>query len=150
MSVGRSQHIVPDRTRRIVEHRDHARCRVPGCTAGGHLEVHHIVHWLEGGPTDTWNLICRCPYHHRLHHRRVLGITGDADVPDGVTFTNRHGRPIAQSGARPIPPPGPPPPPMSTYRHPTGERFDTRWFEFHRQPGTATAAATSSTAHSSS
>jgi hypothetical protein len=82
-----------------------------------------------------------CPYHHRLHHRGLLGITGDPNVPDGVTFTNRHGRPIAQSGAKPIPPPGPPPPPIGSYRHPTGDRFDTRWFEFRRQPGTATAAA---------
>jgi hypothetical protein len=39
---------------------------------------------------------------------------------------------------------------MSTHRHPTGERFDTRWFEFHRQPGTATVAATSSMANGSS
>jgi hypothetical protein len=82
--------------------------------------------------------------------KRAPRWTDRQDMPDGVTFTNRHGRPIAQSGTKPIPPPGPPPPPMSTYRHPTGERFDTRWFEFHRQPGTATAAATRSTANSSS
>jgi hypothetical protein len=31
VSVGRAQYIVPDRTRRVVEHRDHG-CRVPGCS----------------------------------------------------------------------------------------------------------------------
>ena len=55
-SVGRTQRIVPERTRRIIEHRDRG-CRVPGCNNHRYVEVHHIVHWLEGGPTDTANLI---------------------------------------------------------------------------------------------
>ena len=79
VSVGRSQHIVPDRTRRIVEHRD-GGCRVPGCRHDRFVEVHHIIHWSAHGPTDTWNLICLCPRHHRLHHQGRLGITGNADV----------------------------------------------------------------------
>ena len=89
VSVGRSQHIVPDRTRRVVEHRD-GGCRVPGCTARHFLEVHHIIHWDDDGPTDTWNLICLCPHHHRLHHQGKLGIVGNADTPGGVTFTDHH------------------------------------------------------------
>ncbi|MGB9346732.1 MAG: hypothetical protein WCA90_11925, partial [Ilumatobacteraceae bacterium] len=28
-------------------------CRVPGCTHSHVLEVHHIIHWQHGGPTDT-------------------------------------------------------------------------------------------------
>jgi hypothetical protein len=106
--------------------------------------VHHIVHWLDGGVTDTFNLICLCPHHHRLHHRGRLGICGNADAPDGVIFTNAHGRPIAQTGAEPIPPSGPPPPPTGTYRHPSGERLDTRWFEFHRSPPAASASRAAS------
>jgi hypothetical protein len=55
-SVGRSQYVVPDRTRRIVERRDRG-CRVPGCTADRFVEVHHIVHWEAGGRTDLANLL---------------------------------------------------------------------------------------------
>src|SRR5690606_13524590 len=40
-SVGRSQRIVPDRTRRMVERRDRG-CQVPGCTADRFVEIHHI------------------------------------------------------------------------------------------------------------
>jgi len=39
-SVGRSQHIVPDRTRRLVEHRD-GGCRAPGCDQCRWVQVHH-------------------------------------------------------------------------------------------------------------
>jgi hypothetical protein len=134
LSVGRRQRTVPDRTRRVVENRDAYRCQVPGCDAQHHLEVHHIIHWLSGGPTDTWNLICLCPHHHRLHHKSGLGITGNADIDGGVTFTDAKGRPISPSGARPTPPSGPPPPPVGRFLHPTGERFDTRWFEFGPSP----------------
>jgi hypothetical protein len=51
-NVGRTQRIVPDRTRRLVQDRDRG-CRFPGCTARAYLEVHHVLHWRDGGPTDT-------------------------------------------------------------------------------------------------
>jgi hypothetical protein len=141
ISVGRSQRIVPERTRRIVLLRDQG-CRVPGCGADRHLDVHHIIHWEDWGRTETPNLISLCARHHRMHHRGRLGIAGDADAPDGVTFTNRHGVPITPSGARPEPPGEPPPPISGSYEHPLGECFDGRWFEF-REPqdtGRRTAA----------
>ena len=65
-----------------------------------------------------------------MHHRGELGIAGDADQPDGVTFTSRSGRVIAASGARPTRPGAPPPPPGGRYRHPLGERLDSRWLTF--------------------
>jgi hypothetical protein len=130
MSVGRSQRIVPERTRRQVMLRDQG-CRVHGCSVDKFLEVHHIVHWEDDGPTDTWNLICLCPHHHRLHHQGKLGIVGNADVPSGVVFTNLAGNPIAQTGAKPKPPEAPPPTPIGTYRHPLGERLDSRWIYFN-------------------
>lgn len=133
VSVGRSQHIVPDRTRRLVEHRD-GGCRVPGCASDRFVEVHHIIHWTHQGPTDTWNLICLCPKHHRLHHQGRLGITGDADQPDGVAFTDANGRILVESGARPWPPGAPPPPIEGTYEHPIGERLDSRWLYFNDDP----------------
>ena len=68
VSVGRAQHTVPDRTRRLIEHRDGV-CRVPGCESRRGLQVHHLVHWEDGGATDTANLCCLCAKHHRMHHR---------------------------------------------------------------------------------
>jgi len=64
VNVGRTQRIVPDRTRRLVEDRDRG-CRYPGCVARSWLEVHHVIHWEHGGPTDTPNLACLCPYPSR-------------------------------------------------------------------------------------
>ncbi len=68
LSVGRASRIVPERTRLAIEERDRG-CRVPGCDHTAWLQVHHIVHWLDGGPTDTWNLVALCSHHHRLHHQ---------------------------------------------------------------------------------
>ena len=88
ISVGRSQYIVPDRTRRVVIHRD-GGCGTPGCNVTHHLEVHHIIHWEDGGVTETWNLIALCPHHHRLHHQGKLGISGNADIPGGARLHRR-------------------------------------------------------------
>ena len=59
ISVGRTQRMIPQRTRLVVLQHDQG-CRIPGCTADDHLEIHHIVHWEDGGPTDTWNLVALC------------------------------------------------------------------------------------------
>ena len=124
-SVGRAQHVVPGRTRRIVERRDRG-CRVPGCDAGRFVEIHHIVHWNAGGPTDTWNLVSLCPRHHKLHHQGRLGISGNADQFDGLVFTDADGEPIPGSGI-PTLPTGPPPSPQVPYRAPLAGRFDWNW-----------------------
>ncbi|CAN5776723.1 hypothetical protein BH24ACT6_BH24ACT6_06940 [soil metagenome] len=137
VSVGRAQYIVPDRTRRVVEHRDHG-CRVPGCSQRRWVQVHHIVHYgpPDNGPTDTWNLICLCPHHHRLHHRGKLGITGNADLTPGtrraVVFTDARGRCI-EPGATPVAPGGPPPEPSGTWQHPLGERLQ-HWAVYFNPP----------------
>ena len=125
VSVGRSQRIVPERTRNIVLHRD-GGCRVPGCDASHHLEIHHIVHWEDGGPTDTWNLIALCPRHHRLHHRGKLDITGNADL--GTVRFAVDGRDLARDGPSPTPPDDRSPP--GTYRAPAGEPIESRWMSF--------------------
>ena len=81
-----------------ILHRDR-KCRVPWCPQTRWLHVHHVEHVADGGATDTANLIAICPADHRLHHRGQLGISGDADRPDGLTFTDarrpghRPGRP---------------------------------------------------------
>ena len=74
---GRATRTVSRRLRRALEHRDHT-CVVPGCGATRGLHAHHIRHWEDGGPTELDNLVLVCPYHHRMHHRGVITITGPA------------------------------------------------------------------------
>lgn len=136
VSVGRSQRIVPDRTRRLLADRDR-RCLFPGCPATRHLEIHHLRHWADGGPTDTANLASLCPYHHDAHHRGEFTITGNPDSPGPLAFVDADGRTIPPL-AKPRPPsPGEPlPRPNQPYRHPTGERIQTRWLHFSGPPPT--------------
>ena len=115
----------------MVEDRDRG-CRTPGCSRRRWLHIHHIIHWEDGGPTDTANLICLCGFHHRAHHRGVLGITGNADEPDGVRFTDQHGRLLKPNGAPT--PPGDLPHPSGRYHHPIGERLDRRNIVFRERP----------------
>jgi Domain of unknown function (DUF222)/HNH endonuclease len=121
VSVGRTQYAVPDRTRRLVLQRD-KKCRVPWCNQTRWLQVHHIIHDEHHGPTDTWNLAGICGPCHRLRHKGLLGISGNADEPDGLTFTDDHGR-VIDPATRPRKPTGPPPDPANPYRHPLGERL---------------------------
>jgi hypothetical protein len=134
VSVGHTQHTVPQRTRRLVLYRDR-KCRVPWCDHNRWLQVHHVVHREHGGSNDTSNLIGICPGCHRLHHQGQLGITGDADDPDGLTFTDPHGRTIDPT-THPTKPTGPPPSPTRPYGHPLGERLYRKWLTFPDPPPT--------------
>jgi hypothetical protein len=133
LSVGRTERLVPDRARRIIEQRD-GGCIVPGCGRTVGLDVHHIVHWEHGGRTDTSNLCCLCRKHHRQHHLGLLGISGDADRPGELVVTDRWGRPMHTSGVIPPAEPKAPPErtaatrevPVVTYKPATGERCNAR------------------------
>ena len=78
IGAGRTTRLINRRLRRALEHR-HPTCAVPGCGATRGLHAHHIRHWEDGGPTELNNLVLLCPYHHRLHHRGLITITGPAD-----------------------------------------------------------------------
>lgn len=120
VSVGRSQRIVPQRTRRLVEDRD-AGCRYPGCAAASYLENHHIVHWSDGGATDLENLVSLCSAHHRMQHQGYFTIGGDPNTPDGLEFRTHHGRVIEVQRPGPdAPRPDRPPPIRDVTR---GERL---------------------------
>lgn len=120
IGVGRSR-TIPAALRAVVEQRDHG-CRVPGCDRTRGLQLHHVVHWEDGGLTETHNLVAVCGRHHRDHHAGRLQIAGDdADDPHGITF--RRGRVTITD--RPPPRPaahsGLPPPDVPAYVHPVGE-----------------------------
>ncbi len=102
VNLARRKHVVSSRLRTVVEHRD-GGCAVPGCSATHWLTVHHLWHWEDGGPTDTWNLITLCPAHHRAIHSGEYRIDGNPDRPDTLGFIDARGRPI---GLSPPTPPG--------------------------------------------
>ncbi len=93
IGAGRTTRLINRRLRRALEHR-HRMCAVPGCGATRGLHAHHLRHWEDGGPTELDNLVLLCPYHHRLHHRGLITITGPADA---LTRHRRH-RPTTKPG----------------------------------------------------
>jgi hypothetical protein len=129
IGAGRTTRVINRRLRRALEHR-HPTCAVPGCGASRGLHAHHIRHWEDGGPTELFNLVLVCPYHHRAHHRGVITITGPAD---NLTVTDSSGRLLSPGSlARP---PNRPPPAVPPWPGPTGERADWWWYEpFQPQP----------------
>jgi hypothetical protein len=75
LDLGRSQRLVSDQQYRALALRDDGRCAHPGCESTWYLEAHHVVHWIDGGPTDMDNLILLCGAHHDAHHRGEFTIT---------------------------------------------------------------------------
>jgi hypothetical protein len=68
LDIGRRTRTIPAALRRAVIARDR-HCVAPGCDRPPEwCEVHHRVHWLDGGETKLANLELRCiPHHHDEH-----------------------------------------------------------------------------------
>ena len=96
VSVGRRTRVVPRRQRRLVRARDRT-CRFPGCCAR-RADVHHIIHWADGGLTALSNLILLCRTHHRLIHERRFSLTLEAN--GDARFFRPDGRPIVTARDR--------------------------------------------------
>jgi hypothetical protein len=79
VGIGRRSRTVPGWLRRLVYERDGGQCQHPGCRNTRWLQVHHIVSWAQGGPTDLDNLILLCGSHHRWVHERGWHVTGPTD-----------------------------------------------------------------------
>ena len=121
--LGRSTREIPRRIRRALERRDRT-CRIPGCDSTRGLHAHHIIHWEDHGPTELWNLVLVCPYHHRQHHQGLLGIAGPADQ---LTVTDKWGKTL--TGATLARAPTTSPPTVQPYPHPSGEHADWKWYQ---------------------
>jgi hypothetical protein len=69
LDVGREQRLVSGALRRAVELRD-GGCVFTGCDAPSHwADVHHLVHWIDGGDTSLDNSALLCERHHtKVHH----------------------------------------------------------------------------------
>ncbi|MGY2074514.1 DUF222 domain-containing protein [Blastococcus sp. SYSU DS0828] len=69
LDLGRRHRVVPPALRRAVEYRDRG-CVFAGCDAPAHwCDVHHLVHWADGGETSLENSGLLCERHHtKVHH----------------------------------------------------------------------------------
>src|SRR4051794_19784850 len=85
LDVGRTQRVVPAHLRRAVEQRD-GHCVFAGCSAPTHwCDVHHVVHWIEGGGTSLNNSGLVCERHHtKVHHG--FRIVRDDTAPPGARW----------------------------------------------------------------
>lgn len=128
LALGRSTRTVPAWLRTIIVDRD-GGCQC--CGSASWLEVHHIVHWIDGGPTDPSNLITLCRSCHQRHHRGEIVVSGDPTRPgdpDAIRITNQHGVSLRRT-------PTPTPPdqlPIGRYRPPLGEKMQWDWLTFER------------------
>lgn len=128
LGISPLQPTVNPRLRALIEARD-GGCRYPGCSQRRWIQVHHLVHREDGGLTIAVNLLCLCPYHHRLHHRGAFTIEGDPSTTDGLRFIDHWGHDIGPPRYGPVAPPafGTQP----SFTPPTGERLDSRWFTWN-------------------
>jgi Domain of unknown function (DUF222) len=68
LDIGRATRTWPTGIRRAVTLRD-GGCTFPGCDRPARWsEIHHIWHWVDGGPTSLANAACLCGPHHVLIH----------------------------------------------------------------------------------
>lgn len=66
LDLGRTHRLVTPHLRTALILRDKG-CAMPGCTRRPRwCEAHHIISWLDGGPTDLDNLVLLCRRHHRM------------------------------------------------------------------------------------
>jgi hypothetical protein len=89
LNLGRTRRHPSDAQRIAIRRRDKG-CRFPGCSHTEFTDVHHLRHWIDGGPTDLDNLIELCDEHHRCVHELGWTVTGDAN--EELTFRSPTGR----------------------------------------------------------
>ena len=130
LTLGRSRRLASPAQTLALYARD-AGCSFPGCDVEpAWCERHHIISWIDGGPTDLSNLTLLCRYHH--HHFAHRGwrcrITHDG-LPAWIPpkWVDRAQRSIVHPRIRtknwtttpPLPTPPLPTPPLPTPPLPT-------------------------------
>ncbi|MEU0094337.1 DUF222 domain-containing protein [Kribbella sp. NPDC006257] len=117
LDVGRGQRYVTKAMWRVLARRD------KGCVVCGmpprYSHAHHIIHWIDGGPTSVENLVFLCGVHHTAVHHGHYTIT----ITKGKVHVTR---------------PSWADPPRSTGRR--------AWFTTFRPPGTGASRLARTTA----
>ncbi|WP_328327199.1 HNH endonuclease [Kribbella sp. NBC_00382] len=78
LDVGMEYRFVTRYIRRALNRRDKGCviCKAPP----SHCHAHHVVHWIDGGPTSIQNLVLLCGAHHRAVHAGHWSVTVTAGV----------------------------------------------------------------------
>jgi hypothetical protein len=93
LDVGRQQRLATAAIWRALVTRDQ-HCRFPRCTRTPIMcHAHHLVHWVDGGPTSLDNLVLLCGHHHRLIHAGPWRIEVRAPGEFEFHAPDRRGRP---------------------------------------------------------
>jgi hypothetical protein len=78
LDVGRQQRLASTALRDALAQRDKG-CSFPGCgRPPRYCHAHHIVSWLDCGPTALHNMCLLCERHHVIVHRQGWHIRLDA------------------------------------------------------------------------
>jgi hypothetical protein len=98
LDVGRSSRVITPAQRNALAVRD-GGCVFPDCARPlAWCDGHHLIHWLDGGPTDLANLALLCRHHHRAIHEGGWRLTRGPDgrftatPPDRRPPPHRHRR----------------------------------------------------------
>ena len=92
LDAGRRVRTAPPAQRRALVARDR-HCRFPSCDRPAPwCDVHHVVHWADGGHTSVDNQLLLCRSHHTLVHEGGFSIGGSGEDPvfaraDGTLLT---------------------------------------------------------------
>ena len=65
--IGRKSRLWPAAMARAIKDRDQ-HCQFYGCTQTQNLQIHHIIHWADGGSTSVSNGVCLCQGCHTKVH----------------------------------------------------------------------------------
>jgi len=70
LDVGRARRLFTPGLLHAMWLRDKA-CTIPGCRApAAWCDAHHLIHWVDGGPTSLLNGALICPRHHTIAHQK--------------------------------------------------------------------------------
>ena len=84
LCAGRTRRLANRAQRRALAARD-GGCCFPGCTRpASWCEAHHVLAWINGGPTDLDNLVLLCGWHHREFERRGWTVHLRDGVPEWI------------------------------------------------------------------
>jgi hypothetical protein len=95
LDVGRSTRVVTPAQRAALAARD-GGCVFPDCDRPlAWCDAHHLWHWVDGGPTELWNLALVCRAHHRAVHEGGWHLARGPDGRFVATPGQRRHRPAA-------------------------------------------------------
>ena len=87
LDVGRTTRTITPAQRIALNLRDQG-CRHPDChRPPADCDAHHVIHWLDLGPTNLNNLILLCRGHHTRHHKGEFTITAHGNQQFTITKT---------------------------------------------------------------